>query len=118
MNQIQRTSVFNESIAVHCRLTEVNLEELKQSFSELFDRAAHAVQLSGMEQDDSIVERYVQLRDDTGLDCTIKAEVFSSRDRFCESVITSWQEHRSSPPNPENLTIVSVRLEAFIETWQ
>lgn len=40
----------------------MDLDRLRRAFGELMDKAAHDVQCAGYEQDDSIVERYVDLR--------------------------------------------------------
>lgn len=49
--------LFADTVSVNWPADQLELGPLREGFAVLFDRAAHAVQLAGYEQDDALIDR-------------------------------------------------------------
>jgi len=102
MSPSTRRVVFAETIPIEMRVDDLDLGRLRRGFAELFDRAAHAVQLAGYEQDDAVLERFLIVRSAYGEEVVVRAD---------------WLEDRSRGPlDVSEVQIVGARVEAVLET--
>lgn len=87
MSQPVRSKLFEETVSVTWSLSEIDLDALRRGFAPPFDRAAHAVQLAGFEQDDAVIERYLRCRVGDRPPVDIPADSMSDRSRMIEDVV-------------------------------
>ncbi|MCH7596424.1 MAG: hypothetical protein IID35_07680 [Planctomycetes bacterium] len=89
MSQPVRSKLFEETVSVTWPLSEIDLDALRRGFAPPFDRAAHAVQLAGFEQDDAVIERYLCCRVGDRPPVDVPADSMSDRSRMIEDVVTA-----------------------------
>ena len=89
MSQPVRSKLFEETVSVTWPLSEIDLDALRRGFAPPFDRAAHAVQLAGFEQDDAVIERYLRCRVGDRPPVDVPADSLSDRSRMIENVVTT-----------------------------
>ena len=99
--------MHEQSAAFDSPLIELDLNSLRLAFVPLFDRAAHVVQLAGLEQDDSIIDRYLVCRDERGTERIIPAQWLSHRERLIESVCAAFD---NGPASGIRLTGIKVQV--------
>ena len=54
--------LFTEAVSVDWTVADLDIDTVRRTFAPLFDRAAHAVQLAGYEQDDALIDRSLTCR--------------------------------------------------------
>lgn len=94
----------------------LSVERLRDAFLDLFERAADDVQAARYEQDDSVVDRYVELRRaGEGPTALTPVEALADlewlRSDFAEAFEARWHK----PPPDAPLEIVSVHLRCAVE---
>ncbi len=89
MSQPVRSKLFEETVSVTWPLSEIDLDALRRGFARPFDRAAHAVQLAGFEQDDAVIERYLRCRVGDRPPVDVPADSLSDRSRMIENIVTA-----------------------------
>jgi hypothetical protein len=79
--------------------TESDLSALRALFVELFDRANEAVLAEGLDCDDVILERYVDVRGADGSTFPVVVQWLSDRERFLQDVqVAAEPYHRVNRP--------------------
>ncbi len=111
---LTRTPLFEETVPVTFALDDVDLDLLRRRFAGLFDRAAHAVQLTGDEQDDAVIERHLVCRVAGAEPFRVSAEFLATRAALVRHVVDAvgTRTKRSLQPNEiqiEGLGVVAVR---------
>ena len=81
-------------------LAQIDLDEVRRKFSELFDQAAHANTLAGFDLDDVLVDRHVVCSMDGVTRITVSADHLSDRDRFVAHVLSKANDANHGGPCP------------------
>jgi hypothetical protein len=96
--------------------SDLDLEKLRRCFAELFDRAAHAVQLAGYEQDDAVLERSLMVRRAGGEEVVVRADWLLDRERLVRQIMAGLEDRSCGPLDVSEVQIVGARVEAVLET--
>lgn len=89
---------------------EVDLERLRRVFCELMDAAAHDLQCAGYEQDDSIVERLVELRyAGGGPSLVVEAASLTDPERLLRPFREEYACRHGAPPADARVEMVAAR---------
>ena len=78
--------LFEHRIPIESLLCEVNIAEARQIFSALFDRAARAVTLAGLDLDDVLVDRFAWLRNKAGDLVRVPVDELATDDVFRQAL--------------------------------
>ena len=78
--------LFEHHIPIESPLYEVNSAEARQIFSALFDRAARAVTLAGLDLDDVLVDRFAWLRNKGGDLVRVPVDALATDDAFRQAL--------------------------------
>ena len=105
LNFADNDLLLTETAAVRLPLDDLDMDALRGGFSGLFDRAARAIQLQGLEQDDVVFDRFL-LCECARERFEVAAEWLSDRDRL----ISSIRARASALPNRTDITIVELRV--------
>jgi N-methylhydantoinase A len=93
------------------------LRILRRAFSGLMDRAAHAVQLEGYEQDDSLLERSVDMRyRGQAHELTVPLESLGDVDRLLEPFHAEHGRRFGHAVPDEPVQLVTARIRAVVAT--
>ena len=97
-------------------VADLDLDRLRRCFAELFDRAAHAVQLAGYEQDDAVLERFLVVRSALGEEVAARADCLADRERLLNHTTAAVEAESGASADTHELTIVGLRVVAVVET--
>ena len=116
MSPPTRRVVHTETFLVDMRLADLDLDRLRRCFAELFDRAAHAVQLAGHEQDDAVLERFLVVRSALGQEVAVRADWLTDRERLLDHTRAAVEGESGTSADMHELTILGLRVVALVET--
>ncbi|MFH1111398.1 MAG: hypothetical protein V1790_19700 [Planctomycetota bacterium] len=108
--------MYVETVPIEMRVDGLDLDRLRRGFAELFDRAAHAVQLAGHEQDDAVLERFLIVRSAGGADIVVRADWLADRERLVRQIGAGLEDRSRGPVDVSDVQIVGARVEAMLET--
>ena len=111
-----RRVVHTETLPIEMTLGGVDLDRLRRGFAELFDRAAHAVQFAGYEQDDAVLERFLVVRSALGEEVAARADWLTDRERLLSRTRVAVGAESGASADMHELTIVGLRVVAVVET--
>ena len=117
MPNLTRTSIFRERLPIDRGLTNIDLDDLRQRFMPLFDRAAQAIQVAGYEQDDGVIERRLVCAATDGFEHTTDAEALCDADRFVARITHEVGTAAGRSLEPGDITITALEVETFLERW-
>ncbi len=106
--------VFDETVDVRLPTTAIDLDSLRRTFSDLFDRAARAVLDAGFDLDDSIVERSLICRAGE-VRHEVRAESLGDAGQLAAHIIRSLVSAGVPESCARDATIVGLRAVATIE---
>ena len=115
MSARSRQVVYNETLPVKMAAAALDLERLRRGFAELFDRAAHAVQLAGYEQDDAVLERYLVVRVAEGAEVSIRADWLADRERLVDHVTSKLNDAIGGSWKLSVVQLVGISVVAVLE---
>ena len=115
MTRPEPRTLYTETLPVEFSLNDLDLDVLRRRFAEVFDRAAHAVQLAGFEQDDAIIERYVICRLGERTELAVTAESLSDRERLSRHVTETIRLRTGPSTVQSDVRIVGLKVEARID---
>ncbi|MCO6436382.1 MAG: hypothetical protein J5J06_04765 [Phycisphaerae bacterium] len=127
---ISRRVVFDETVEVSFDPRQDPLEMLRRAFLAPFDRAAHAVQVLGYEQDDAVIERHLLCQATGGMvpsepnseaapvrtTVEVPAEGLSDAGSFNAALKQSLNV-RGHEAEFDEVRIVALRVVAVLERW-
>lgn len=113
---IQRTVVFDETVPSALDGGGSDLAELRDQFQPPFERAAHAVQVLGFEQDDAIIERRLRCQLPDGSELEVAADFLGDAVAFREHLRRAIGTTRGAI-TVEHCRIVGLRVVAILERW-
>ncbi len=113
---IQRRVIAEESIQVDWSLEKLNLEVVRRTFSDLFDRAAVAVHRAGHDLDDVVVERRMICRTTDGFDRDVSVFFMSNVNQMVENTVTQLVNAGLSATEARCARILAMKCEAVLET--
>ena len=116
MSPPTRRVVYAETVPIEMRVDDLDLDRLRRGFAELFDRAAHAVQLAGYEQDDAVLERFLIVRSAYGEEVVVRADWLADRERLIRQIAAELEDRSRGPLDVSDVQIVGARVEAMLET--
>jgi len=117
MNRLHRESIYSEILDVDFLATDIDLDRLRRDLAGPFDRAAHAVQIAGYEQDDAVIERELLCRLDGGEAVRIPVGPLADRDAFMAHFLGAVSSKLDRPTSAEQIRIIGLRVEAILERW-
>ena len=115
MTPPMRRVVYAETVPIEMRVDDLDLDRLRRGFAELFDRAAHAVQLAGYEQDDAVLERCLVVGA-AGAEFTMRVDWLVGRERLIRQIVAGLEDRSCGPLDVSGVQIVGARVEAMLET--
>ncbi len=116
MAELIRETLFDQTKDHSDRLATLDFDRLRQEMSVLFESAAHAVQVAGYEQDDAVIDRFVECRV-SGENFTILADHFSTQELFKNSVSHQLNQQHARDFDEADVEITSLRVTAILERW-
>ena len=117
MQNLTRKSLFRERLPIEQRLTNTDLDDLRQRFMPLFDRAAQAIQVAGYEQDDGVIVRRLVCDTNGGFEHVIEADALGDADRFVARITHAVSTVAGRSLEPADITITALEVETFLERW-
>ena len=112
-----RTTVFSRVTPVDFAVADLNLDDLRRSFAELFDQAAHAIQLAGYEQDDGIINRWLVCRVGER-ELKVPADTLADADRFRRALLAEVEAQLCVAVDRDEVAIIGLRVDAILECWE
>lgn len=113
---VTRKLLFDETVPMLFALDDVNLDLVRRRFAGLFDRAAHAVQLAGDEQDDAVVERYLLCRVADAEPFRVAADFVADRSALLKHITDAVSRHTKRPIQPNEIQIEGLGITAVRES--
>jgi hypothetical protein len=110
-------TLYSETTPVEWAADRLDLDQLRRRFGELFDRAAHAVQLAGFEQDDAVLERKLVCRVASGIEHVVTADALSDRTAFRAHLESQVQAATEGSANLDEVVITGLRVSALLQGW-
>lgn len=117
MQNLTRTSIFRERLPIEQSLTNIDLDDLRQRFMPLFDRAAQAIQVAGYEQDDGLIVRRLVCATNGGFEHVIEADALCDANRFVAQITHEVGSAAGRALEPADITITALEVETFLERW-
>lgn len=114
MSARSRQVVYNETLPMEMSAAALDLARLRRGFAELFDRAAHAVQLAGYEQDDALFERHLLVRTADGAEVAVRADWLADRERLIGHLAENLG-HSVTSVDLSCVSIIGIGVEAVVE---
>ncbi len=111
-----RRVVYAETVPIEMRVDDLDLDRLRRGFAELFDRAAHAVQLAGYEQDDAVLERFLIVRSAGGEEVVVRADWLADRERLADHVVSKLNEAIGGTRKPSDAQLIKIKVVAVLES--
>ncbi len=110
MNRPESTTIISVTENVALSLHHLPLETLQREFGLLFDRAARALQKTGLDQDDVLFERrLVCRRGDQTRD--VPADWLADRDRLVQCVRSAFPDANDFPSAGGDVRIEALRVD-------
>jgi len=117
MNPIHRESIYSEDVDVDLPADTVDLDHLRRALVGPFDRAAHAVQIAGYEQDDAVIERELLCRIDEVETVRIPVGPLADGDAFAAHLLRVAASKVDHPVAIKQVRIIGLCVEAILERW-
>jgi hypothetical protein len=111
-----RRVVYAETVPIEMRVDDLDLDRLRRGFAELFDRAAHAVQLAGYEQDDAVLERFLIVRCAGGEEIVVRADWLADRERLAEHIASELERAVDGTWTPSDVQLTKIKVVAVLES--
>ena len=116
MSPPTRRVVYDETVPIEMRVDGHDLDRLRRGFAELFDRAAHAVQLAGYEQDDAVLERFLIVRSAYGEEVVVRADWLADRERLVDQVASELGRAIGGTWKPSDIQLIKIKVVAVLES--
>ncbi len=113
-NRPAATTIISVTEDVALSLHDLSLETLRREFGLLFDRAALALQKTGLDHDDVVFERRLVCRrgDQT---CDVPADWLADRDRLIQCVRSAFPDASNLPPADTDVRIEALRVDVVVD---
>ena len=116
MSPPTRRVVYAETVPIEMRVDDLDLDRLRRGFAELFDRAAHAVQLAGYEQDDAVLERFLIVRCAGGEEIVVRADWMMDCERLADHVASELGRTIDGTWKPSDVQLIKIKVVAVLES--
>ncbi len=114
MNRPESTTIISVTENVALSLHDLPLETLQREFGRLFDRAARALQKTGLDHDDVLFERRLVCRRGDQ-ECDVPADWLADRDRLVQSVRSSFHNANDLPSADGDVRIEALRVDVVVD---
>ncbi len=113
-NRPTATTILSVTQDVALSLHDLPLETLQREFGLLFDRAARALQKTGLDHDDVLFERRLVCRrgDQT---CDVPADWLADRDRLVQCVRSAFPDADNVPSADGDMRIEALRVDVIAD---
>ncbi len=113
-NRPAATTILSVTENVALSLDDLPLETLRREFGLLFDRAARALQKTGLDHDDVVFERrLVCRRGDQTRD--VPADWLADRDRLVQCVLSAFADANKLPSADGDVRIEALRVDVVVD---
>ncbi len=116
MSPPMRQVVYVETAPIEMRVDDLDLDRLRRGFAELFDRAAHAIQLAGHKQDDAVLERFLIVRSAGGEEIAVRADWLADRERLADHVASELGPAIGATWRPSDVQLIKIKVVAVLES--
>ena len=113
-NRPATTTILSVTQDVALSLHDLPLDTLQREFGLLFDRAARALQKTGLDQDDVLFERRLVCRHGERT-CDVHADWLADRDRLVQSVRDAFADANKLPSADSDVRIEALRVDVIAD---
>ena len=113
-NRPAPTTILSVTQDVAFSLHDLPLETLRREFGLLFDRAARALQKTGLDHDDVLFERRLVCRRGDQ-ECDVPADWLADRDRLVQCVRSAFPDTTDLPSADGDVQIEALRVDVVVD---